>query len=191
MKQRILRTIVSIVLMLVMIGINFFEIGRGLSIAIYENLESQEYKIGNTNIEFNVYFKEGKNNAHSKTMSILNGDNLYINLNINNAGALNNGKIVINNPNFTIEKDKIDSKYVKSVGENKIYLNQVIYGNQVELEIPIKFEKKDEIEADYFDRETLITLEGDYQNDEQVQQIKGELKIASRIVAMSFCEPRS
>ncbi len=179
MKQRILKTIVSIVLMLVMIGINFFEIGRGLSIAIYENLESQEYKIGNTNIEFNVYFKEGENNAHSKTMSILNGDNLYINLNINNAGALNNGKIVINNPNFTIEKDKIDSKYVKSVGENEIYLNQIIYGNQVELEIPIKFEKKDEIEADYFDRETLITLEGDYQNDEQVQQIKGELKIAA------------
>ena len=179
MKQRILRTIVSIVLMLVMIGINFFEIGRGLSIAIYENLESQEYKIGNTNIEFNVYFKEGENNTHSKTMSILNGDNLYINLNINNAGALNNGKIVINNPNFTIEKDKIDSKYVKSVGENEIYLNQIIYGNQVELEIPIKFEKKDEIEADYFDRETLITLEGDYQNDEQVQQIKGELKIAA------------
>lgn len=179
MRRRILRTIISIGLMFAMISINFFEVGRGLSIAIYENLENQEYRISDTNIEFNAYFKENGNNKHSKTMSILNGDNLYINLNIRDTGSLNNAVIVINNPNFTIAKDKINNKYVKSVEDNKIYLNQVIYGNQVELDIPIKFEKNDKIASDYFDRQTSITLEGEYQYDEQdVKHVKGEIKVA-------------
>lgn len=179
MKQKMLKIVVSIGLIITLIGINFFAVGKSIAIAIYENLESQPIQISNTNIEFDAYFKEGEAKKHSKSISIINGDNLYFKLKINNTGVLNNAKITINEPNFEIASN-IENQYIKSIEGNSINLNQIIYGNDIEIEIPIKFKKQEQINLNYFDKETTISLEGEYKDqDENARSVKGEITIAT------------
>lgn len=178
MNQKTFKIVVSICLIITLIGINFFAVGKNIAIAIYENLESQPIQISNTNIEFDTYFKEGETKTHSKTMSISNGDNLYINLRINNTGVLNDAKITINDPNFQIA-NTIENQYIKSIEGNSINLNQIVYGNNIEIEIPIKFQKQEQMNLNYFNKETSISLEGEYKDqDENSRNVKGEITIA-------------
>ena len=75
-------------------------------------------------------------------------------------GVLENAKIKINNANFKILKDEVKNSYVKYINDdtNEIELNKITYGNSIEIELPIKFEKSGEIATDYFSMENEIAL---------------------------------
>ena len=89
------------------------------------------------------------------------------------------GKITINNPNFTMQKDKVNNNFIKDidVNQNTISLNSIVYGNSVTLEIPIKFKKQEEFETNYFEKEINLLLSGNYKKEEKIETLNSEKQI--------------
>lgn len=89
------------------------------------------------------------------------------------------GKITINNPNFTMQKDKVNNNFIKDidVNQNTISLNSIVYGNSVTLEIPIKFKKQEEFETNYFEKEISVLLSGNYKKEEKTETLNSERQI--------------
>ena len=162
MKGNILKKVLCMLLIIVLTMVQFIFTGYNAVQALYEELEQQNTQISRSNVSFDAYFKKDNQNTHSKELKISEGDNLFFNINIKNTGSLNDAKIVVNNANFKIKADEIKNQYVKSVENNVIYLNQIIYGNNAEIQIPIEFEKTDKIATSYFNMENNITLSGKY-----------------------------
>lgn len=180
MKEKRISKIMLIILIIVaLIMGEFIFVGYNFVQALYEGLEQQETSIVNSNVSFDAYFKSGEDKVHSKQIRISNGDSLYINLYINNTGVLNNSKIKIENANFKIKQDQINNQYVKRINDetNEIEFNQITYGNQVEVEIPIEFSQKGEIPISYFEMENSIVFSGKYkESDEQDKDIESIIK---------------
>ena len=162
MKGNILKKVLCMLLIIALTMVQFIFTGYNAVQALYEELEQQNTQISRSNVSFDAYFKKDNQNTHSKELKISEGDNLFFNINIKNTGSLNDAKIVVNNANFKIKADEIKNQYVKSVENNVIYLNQIIYGNNAEIQIPIEFEKTDKIATSYFNMENNITLSGKY-----------------------------
>lgn len=178
-EKRISKITVVLLIIVALIMGEFIFVGYNFVQALYEELEQQNTLIANSNVSFDAYFKNQEEKIHSKQIKISDGDRLYINLYINNTGVLNDSKIKIENSNFKIKKDAIKNQYVKWVDEetNEIGFNQITYGNEIEIEIPIEFNKKGEIPTSYFEMENSIVFSGKYkESDEKDKEIKSTIK---------------
>ncbi len=184
MRGKAFKRILAISLLTAMLSFQFLYATIGVVKAVYEELENQVTKIEDTNVSFDVYYKD--TNTHYEKLKISEGGviNLYIKL--ENTGVLNDPKIHISNPNFKINEEKIDKNtYIKSIDieNNDILLNQIVTGEQI-LQIPIKFEKKDKIDKDVFDRQNTFTFSAHYQSDEKnYKYIEKNISIATSWIA--------
>jgi len=178
MKLSFMKKLIMVVVIFALIISDFLMVGISIANAIYAELETQKTEISNTNIEFDMYFKDGVNKPHYKELNISEENMIYLNVKISDSGVLNDGKIKIDNPNFKIKKNEVNNSYVKDINEdtNEIYLNQIIYGNNVEIEIPIVFEKQNNMNTQYFNTEFEAILEGKYKSLEKETSIKGSVK---------------
>ena len=161
--------VITIVFNLTMV--NFLILSKNLAIAVYEELETQTVKTSQKNVELDAYFKTSQGKMHSKLMKISEDNNLYVRVTVNDTGVLNDAKIKIENTNFKIIKEKVNSEFVKEVNDidNEITLNQIVYGNSVEIEVPIKFEKQPVIDVNYFDMQNTIKLTAIYKDEKEKQ----------------------
>ena len=179
MKGSKIEKMLAFLLLITLTMANFLYVGTGIVIAASENLENQTTKIGNTNVSFDVFY-EG--NVHSKELNMEEGGTVTCSINIENAGIVDNAVIHVDNPNFRIQKDKIDTTYVKNINEeeNKIELNHLVAGEFI-IQIPIIFEAKDVIPTDYFDKTNAFTFEGEYKIDsDKATKIEKEIKLATK-----------
>lgn len=177
MKEKILRGVLVILVIASLTINNFLLIGLNVAEAVNENLENQEIAL-NSYVDYDVYFKEGDKKVHSIEASTKEGTSLYINVNVKDTGvALDAGKIKIENSNFKI--GKVKSTAIKSINyeTKEIELNEIIYGNNVEIELPITFEKNENIEVVYFDAINTVKLEGEYRKKETSKEVKAERKV--------------
>ena len=161
--------VITIVFNLTMV--NFLILSKNLAIAVYEELETQTVKTSQKNVELDAYFKTSQGKMHSKLMKISEDNNLYVRVTVNDTGVLNDAKIKIENTNFKIIKEKVNSEFVKEVNDidNEITLNQIVYGNSAEIEVPIKFEKQPVIDVNYFDMQNTIKLTAIYKDEKEKQ----------------------
>lgn len=176
MKKKILKISITLLLISTFILTDFLSVGYGIVNAVYEELENQKTVTNEKNVEFDAYFLSDGNKTHHKENNLDEKDTLVLNINVKNKGVLNDAKIKIENANFVIEK--VENKYIKDINTEtkEIELNQIIYQNDVQIEIPIKFEKQLIFGEDYFDREETISISGKYTNDSE-KDISGEVKI--------------
>lgn len=139
MKGKILKTILISLLILSLTIFDFILLGYNVVIAVSENLESQNTTTNISNIDFDAYFKQNESKVHEKQIDVLKEDTLIIHINVKDKGVLNDAKIKIENANFKIIKDKIQNSYIKEINENtnEITLNSIVYGNDIEIEIPV------------------------------------------------------
>lgn len=167
MKNGILKIFVTILLIMTLTMTNFIFLGYEV-FAAYEELESQNIVTNVKNVEFDAYFVNGDQKTHSKENDLDNKETLVLNVNVKDKGSLNDAKIKLENTNFTILKDEVSSQYVKSINTdtNEIELNQIIYQNNAQINIPITFKKQDNFDDDYFEKENTITLTGNYSEEE-------------------------
>lgn len=178
-EKKISKILLIILIIATLIIGEFIFVGYNFVQALYEGLEQQSTSIANSNVSFDAYFKNEEEKSHSKKIKISEGDNLYINLYIDNTGVLNDAKIRIENANFKIKKYRINNQYVKWVNEetNEIGFNQITYGNKIEIEIPIEFNLKGEIPTSYFEMENSIVFSGKYkETDEKDKEIESTIK---------------
>lgn len=178
MQKKILKTIIVLLLVLTFVLTNFIFVGHEVVIAMSEILENQKITTNEKNVEFDVYFKSNGEKKHYKENTTDVEDTLILNVNVKNEGVLNDAKIKIENANFTILKDKVNNELIKNINiENKeIELNPIVAKNNIEIEIPIKFEKQILFGEDYFNRENIISISGKYENN-SVKEISGSVKV--------------
>lgn len=175
MKEKILNLITIINLIIVLTAANIIFVGYNIVIALGNRLEEQNNSTNVANVQFDAYFKTEEGNVHYKQANISDAENyLYININVLDKGSLNDAKIKINDSNFKIKDQNISNTYIKNVNKetNEIELNSIIYNNSVELEIPIEFNKKDSINSEYFSKDSNISIEGTYSNDQSEEKVE-------------------
>lgn len=177
MKTAIKKTVI-ISLIITLMSTYFVIIGQTMSIALSVGLEGQSEDTNANNVKYDVYFNLGESNAHEKSANLAEEQTLVLNVNVKNQGVLKDAKISIENPNFTIVKEKIASEYVKEVDtdKNEIELNSIIYSNNAIIEIPIKFKKLNNFAEDYFEKEINVNLTGTY-NNETDTKVEAQRKI--------------
>lgn len=127
------------------------------------------------NVKYDVFIKREDGRAYETEANVSEIQTLVVNVRVKNQGVLKDAKIKIENANFNIIKE-IENEYVKSIENNEIELNQIIYSNEATIEIPIEFNKVDRFTEDYFDREIEIKLTGTYEN-EVTESVNSERKI--------------
>ncbi len=178
MFKKFLKSLVVLILTAILIATNFLLLGKGIVIAIYEDLEVQNNVTNIKNVLFNAYFTNNEEKTHYKQANLDTEEILFLNINVEEKGVLDDAKIKIENANFEIQKDKISNKYIKDIdtNNNEILLNQIVYSNNVVIEIPIKFKKQSMFSDDYFVKENTISINGIYKEDERERDISGQIK---------------
>lgn len=178
MKEKVLRFILVITLITTLIGIHFILLGNHIVIAVYEDLGGQRISINNEKILFDVFLEDNNNKVHSKISKIQEGAVIKVNVTVNN-GILSNGKIILEN-HLAIQDDNLKNGYISSVNtqEGIIELNPIANGEKIEIDIPVKLKKQDQINIENFDKETEVKLEGEYKEEEKTpKNIEGKVKI--------------
>ena len=122
MKEKILKTILVSMLIVVLTIFDFILLGQNIAIAISEEIESATNV---RNVEFAAYLKEDSNSYVTEEQTLM------LAINVKEKGVLNEGKIQIENANFTILKDKVQDTFIKNINDqtNEIELNSIIYQN--------------------------------------------------------------
>lgn len=179
MKGKILKSVVVLTILITMLVANIIMLCYQIVEAVYEELETQSITTNIRNINFDAYFLNEGTKSHVGQSNLTEVKNLILNINVKEAGSLNDAKIKIENANFEILKDQVNNQYVKNINleTNEIELNQIIYQNNVEIEIPIKFKKQNNFEEDYFEKENTISLEGSYiEGESNTRNVTGKIK---------------
>ena len=179
MKSKILKIFLTVLLVFTFTMTDFIFLGYKVSVAMYEELESQSRETNVKNVEFDAYFLNDNQKVHSKECDLDSKETLILNVNVKDKGSLNDAKIKLENTNFTILKDEVNSQYVKSINAdtNEIELNQIIYQNNVEIVLPITFKKQDSFDVDYFEKENNITITGNYfESEDKSEEVSSQIK---------------
>lgn len=178
MREKIFKLVTVIALIITLTSINVLFLGYNIVIALASELETQGNNTNIADVKFDAYFKGENGNTHYKQANISDEQvYLYLNINVLEKGSVDNAIIRINDSNFKIQNTNVSNEYVKNINidTNEIELNSIIYNNNVEIEIPISFNKVDNINEEYFLKETNITVEGTYKEEEDEETLQGSI----------------
>ena len=161
--SKLLKKAIALIMVLILMSANLVILGEYTMVYALsdEELSEQTSETNHDNVEFNAYFEGEK---HIATFDVENSDaKLYVQINVNNAGYLENGVIEFQNTNFKISEDFTNSN-IQSIDRenNRITLNRITNGSTVTLELPIEILEKESISEDYFNKETLTKFTGTY-----------------------------
>ena len=166
--SKLFEKIIALIMVIILMSANLliigeFTIAQALS---DEELNEQTSKTNQKNVEFNSYFY---GEIHNQTFDIGSEEaKIYLKIVVNNAGYVDEGTTVeFQNTNFKI-KDGITNENIKSVDteNNKITLNKIDNGSNVEIEVPIEILEEENVSLDYFAKETTTKLFGTYVDGE-------------------------
>lgn len=178
MKEKLFRTVTTLILILCLISLDFVLLGYNVVLALSDSGISGDVSTNIQNVEFDAYFKQENTNLYEKQVDVANEDILYLRINVKNKGVLNNAKIQLDNVNFNVLKDKTQNEYIQDINtnSNEITLKSITAGNDIEIGLSIQFKKQETFDANYFGQENTIKISGTYQ-DEQEQELSGERKV--------------
>ena len=145
-----------------------------LSVSLAEFIEEDDQSklTSIKQVSFDVFLNKNDDKKYVCENSIKNGGKIFVSIHLNEAGWISDGKLEFKNSNFEITQDEENkSQFVKSVEDNVVYLNNISYGQDVEIELDIEFEKSDKISVDYLDRETEVNFSAVYKMDEEIENV--------------------
>ena len=167
MGRKVLQVLIVLILIMLLTGTNFIFTGYNIVLAVSENLVQTNKTTNVQNVDFDAYFKQECSFVNEKNVNICGERTLILYINVKDKGMLSNAKILIDNANFEIAREDIENQYIKQINmqEGKIELNSITSGNEIELEIPIKFKKQEVFTNEYFTKENSITFSGMYKDE--------------------------
>lgn len=167
MQQKIIKLTSALLVFLMLIANSATLISYAAeSIMSDTELENQETTTKEKNVEFDVYYEGG---SHSKTLDIDSSDEkLSVKIKVKNAGYLKDIAVDFSDANFIISDDGTElDKVQKFDAENKtIQFSQINSGNEVIKTLNILADKKDEVNANMFNKDNNIKLTATYVNGE-------------------------
>ena len=175
MKNKVLKSAIIILLLVVITMADFMLVGKELITYALENMENST---NHENVEFAVYFKteEGEKSNIDYEM---NSDEmkLYVKVAVENEGHFD-GVITLKDSNFKFKKEKT-SEYIKEIEENRIVLNSIREGKTIELEIGIEPIIEECYEENMLNKNCILKLTGEYiNNEDEKTSIESEKSVA-------------
>lgn len=177
MKGKILKASVIILLIITMTIANFIFVGNTLISYALDNISTN-----NNNIEFSAYFKNENGEEVTNIERGVNSSNtnLYFRLKVKKQGYFN-GKIILNESNFKL--GEAQSTYINKIEGNVITLNQINAGEDIEIDIPVKFTHTETFDLSLLSMESKIRLEGIYKDSsEKDKEIEADKVVTLKIV---------
>ena len=168
--MKVFKKVVTLFLIFTLVAANFINLGFNIVLAISDDeLESQTITTSYENVDFDAYFKNQDQKVHSSELNISSGGILYLSINVRDTGTVKDAKINMQGSNFKIDKSRISSEFIKEVNEegNEVTLNNIASNKQIEVEIPIQFEKQENINLDYFNKQNNLTLSAKYVDENE------------------------
>lgn len=161
--SKIFRNIIALILVITLIGAHLIILGENTKVYALsdEELIKQDSSTNHKNVEFNAYL-EGE--THSKSFDINSKEaKIHINIKVKDTGYLENGVIEFQNANFKI-KDEIQNENIQKIDtvNNKLVLNRINNGSDINIELPIEILKNDNVSLDYFNKETTTKFNAKY-----------------------------
>lgn len=183
--KKLLEKFILVMVIICMTCVNLIFLINNVAIAIYDEIELQTDSTTESNVKFDAYFKNGDEKQRYKELDILSTEEiLYIEVNVKDKIFIENAKLKFTEMNFKINEQKLeDNKYIQNVDleSNEIELTSISSNSDVIIEIPIVFNKKEQINEEYFSKEANITLQGNVQNNSQEQRAFSGEKIIKPI----------
>ena len=169
--------VVSIFVILLLLMSYVLNIGVSIA-ASRDDLEKQDSATNLKQVDFDVYFKDSTH-KYSKENNIKDGGSVFISIDVKDSVWITDGKIEFENPNFKIsEKEDNKSQYVDKIEGNTIYLKNVSYGQEVEIEVSLSFEKATKIPNDYLNRSTNVNFSAQCKDsNDKTQDLKTQKQI--------------
>ena len=161
--MKLKQKIITIFMATILIGENFLPIGQLAIAAANENLENQNSKTNNQNVEFNTYLE---NNAHESEYNLTEGGKIYVEIGVKSNGYLKNGIVEFSDCNYNFNTNQINSEHIQKIENNSLYLKQINKGENITIELPIVFPKQDIVNTGIFNKESKAKLTGTYINGE-------------------------
>ncbi len=174
--MRIKKKILATIMLVILLSSNLLNIGAQV-IATSTNLPQQNSKTNSSNVEFNSYL-DGE--VHEKTFETSEKGKLYLKLSVKENGYLKNEVVEFKDANFSIDSSQVESSYVQKIEDSKIYLNQIQSGEEITIELPITFAKSNQIDSDYFSKDSKTIFTATYVNGNGDEK-KVEKTITNRI----------
>ena len=161
--KKAIRKITIFSLIILLLSAHIVILGETIANALELHNEDTNIK----NVKYDAYLKTEEGNKYEKQANISERETLVLNVKVNNQGVLRDAKINIDNTNFNIITEEIESEYIKQISAetNEIELNSIVYSNDVTIEIPIEFKQASSFTQDYFNKDVPVTLTGTYINE--------------------------
>lgn len=178
MRERILKIMLNISLIVTLVGAQFILLGNNIVLALNEELENQTTQTNNKNVSLDVFFEEENGKVRTTTANIQDGAIMNVKITATE-GVLSDSNLEISR-NLVIQKDKIQNEYISSIDEQTgiIKLNSIANNETVEIKIPVKLRKEEQMNIGYFDQETQVKLTGNYKKgDKTPQTIEGMMRV--------------
>lgn len=143
MKSKILKIAIVMLLLALLTMPNFIYVGTGLVSYAVDNIATNHQ-----NVEFDAKLKEG---------NILN-----VLLNVKKEGYFN-GEINLENSNFTFKLDQ-ENPYINKIESNKIVLNQINSGSNVQIDLQIQPITDEVFDIGLLNASSKVNIEGIYRD---------------------------
>ena len=180
--MRVLEKILVIAMVFLLVMSYFFNIAVSLAVSDDTELQNQNNSTNLKQVNFEAFFKNQGTNSYSIKNSVTKGGTIYISISLNESGWIDNGKIEFKDANFeVVQNNDKKSQYIEKIENNIVYLNRITYGQNVELELPIKFNKNAEIAENYINRNTQVNFTGIYQIDDTKSKAIETTKLLNNI----------
>lgn len=172
------KKIVASMLVLIIMLTNLNVIGLHIGEVIAADLNNQNSKTKNQNVEMDVYFLEKEDKkAYEATKNIGEENKIIAQIMVKNSGYLKNAKIKFEESNFNI-LETINSEFISHVNtqNNEIELKQIDAGENIKIEIPIEFKSSENYNPKQFNLVNKIKISGIYVDNKANQnEIEKEL----------------
>lgn len=177
MKERILKSIMAVMLIITLTMANF--ILMGVNVVSYAvGVISQDEQTSNKNVKFKAYFKteEGKKVTQVEESIEKEDMKLYMEVGVEKEGYFN-GEITLQESNFEFKEEKLSEK-INKIDKNKIILDQIEAGEKIEIEVGIRAKRGEEIDLSLLNMESKIDLKGIYTNAEaKKEEVKAQKEV--------------
>ena len=159
-----------------------------LQTAIASEVENQNSKTNQANVEFDAYLMKNGEKTYSDTKTIGSENYLYAALTVKNAGYLKDAKFEVENANFEFDTS-FSSKEVSKVENNKISYNLIKNGSAVTIAVPFQGTFAQKIDLTQFNKQNVVKFTGTYvDGNGNEKQVKKEITIGLAWTAEKHAE---
>lgn len=168
-KRKLSQKIVATVLLICLMLTDFA--GLGFAVVSYAAENTTVQNQANSNITFTASISSDTVQKQNSYIATTTEQNLTLNINV---GVTGTGYLKapvlelvdLDNQMFQIKGEIVTGEFIQLVDGNKIYLNQISAGTEMEINLPIEFKNPEQIDISKINSQVNLNLTGTYVDEE-------------------------